>query len=108
MTSTAIVLAPDRWEVVRTCLSGGATIMTTTAAAHIDFTTGEGLRSLLTRIHDAGRTAWRSDRDVPSLMDYTATKYAPLARKHGLDAWEGREPLEVDTSMCTIRRRCPS
>src|SRR5699024_6409227 len=45
--------------------------------------------SLLTRIHDAGRTAWRSDRDVPSLMDYTATKYAPLARKHGLDAWEG-------------------
>lgn len=82
--------------------------MTTTAAAHIDFTTGEGLRSLLTRIHDAGRTAWRSDRDVPSLMDYTATKYAPLARKHGLDAWEGREPLEVDTSMCTIRRRCPS
>ena len=89
MTSTAIVLAPDRWEVVRTCLSGGATIMTTTAAAHIDFTTGEGLRSLLTRIHDAGRAAWRSDRDVPALMDYTATKYAPLARKHGLDAWEG-------------------
>src|SRR5699024_6366477 len=89
MPRTAIVLAPDRSVAERTCLSGGATITTTPAAAHIDFTTGEGLRSLLTRIHDAGRTAWRSDRDVPSLMDYTATKYAPLARKHGLDAWEG-------------------
>src|SRR5690625_5831021 len=73
MTSTAIVLAPERWEVVRTCLSGGATIMTTTQAAHIDFTTGEGLRILLTRIHGAGKAAWRSDRDVPALMDYTAT-----------------------------------
>lgn len=62
--------------------------MTTTQAAHIDFTTGEGLRILLTRIHDAGKAAWRSDRDVPALIDYTATKYAPLARKHGLDAWE--------------------
>lgn len=62
--------------------------MTTTQAAHIDFTTGEGLRILLTRIHGAGKAAWRSDRDVPALMDYTATKYAPLARKHGLDAWE--------------------
>lgn len=82
------MLDQDLWEVVRTCLSGGATIMTTTQAAHIDFTTGEGLRILLTRIHDAGKAAWRSDRDVPALMDYTATKYAPLARKHGLDAWE--------------------
>src|SRR5690625_4868461 len=88
MTSTAIVLAPDRWEVERTCLSGGATIMTTTLTAHIDFTTGEGLRILLIGIHAEGKAAWRSDIDVPAFMDYTATKYAPLARKHDLDAWE--------------------
>ncbi|KIP53061.1 hypothetical protein SD72_05745 [Leucobacter komagatae] len=62
--------------------------MTTHRAARTDFTTGEGLRTLLTRIHNAGQEAWRTDRDVAALMDYTATKYAPLARKHGLDAWE--------------------
>ncbi|TQL42597.1 hypothetical protein FB468_0599 [Leucobacter komagatae] len=62
--------------------------MTTHRAARTDFTTGEGLRTLLTRIHEAGHEAWRTDRDVAALMDYTATKYAPLARKHGLDAWE--------------------
>lgn len=83
-----IVPDPKLWELVRTSLTGGAAIMTTTSAAQTDFTTGEGLRTLLTRIHAAGQSAWRSDRDVPALMDYTATKYAPLARKHGLDAWE--------------------
>lgn len=62
--------------------------MTTHRAARTDFTTGEGLRTLLTRLHNAGREAWRTDTDVAALMDYTATKYAPLARKHGLDAWE--------------------
>lgn len=62
--------------------------MTTQRAARPDFTTGEGLRTLLARIHAAGQTAWRSDSDVAVLMDYTATKYAPLARKHGLDTWE--------------------
>jgi len=62
--------------------------MTTHRAARTDFTTGEGLRTLLTRLHNAGREAWRTDPDVVALMDYTATKYAPLARKHGLDAWE--------------------
>lgn len=62
--------------------------MTTHRAARTDFTTGEGLRTLLTRLHNAGREAWRTDREVAALMDYTATKYAPLARKHGLDAWE--------------------
>lgn len=62
--------------------------MTTHRAARTDFTTGEGLRTLLTRIHEAGHEAWRTDREVAALMDYTATKYAPLARKHGLDAWE--------------------
>src|SRR5690625_4194732 len=88
MTSTAIVQAPDRWEVVRTCLSGCATNIMSSRDAHAEFTTGEGLRNHLTRIHGEGRAAWRSDRDVTALMDFTATKYAPLERKHGLDAWE--------------------
>ncbi|GAA2843449.1 hypothetical protein GCM10010471_28010 [Leucobacter komagatae] len=88
MTSITIAQAPRRWEPVCTCLSGGAATMTTHRAARTDFTTGEGLRTLLTRIHEAGHEAWRTDRDVAALMDYTATKYAPLARKHGLDAWE--------------------
>lgn len=47
----------------------------------------EGLRSLLTRLHDAGPGAWRSDREAAELMRYTASRYCPLARKHGLDAW---------------------
>ena len=47
----------------------------------------EVLRSLLIRLHDAGPGAWRGDREAAELMRYTATKYRPLARKHGLDAW---------------------
>ena len=52
------------------------------------FESPEGLRSLLTRLHGAGPGAWRGDREAAELMRYTATKYQPLARKHGLDAWE--------------------
>ncbi|MCQ9367591.1 exopolyphosphatase [Brevibacterium sp. 50QC2O2] len=51
------------------------------------FESPEGLRSLLTRLHDAGPGAWRGDREAAELMRYTATKYRPLARKHGVDAW---------------------
>lgn len=47
----------------------------------------EVLRSSLIRLHDAGPGAWRGDREAAELMRYTATKYRPLARKHGLDAW---------------------
>lgn len=47
----------------------------------------EVLRSLLIRLHDAGPGAWRGDREAAEPMRYTATKYRPLARKHGLDAW---------------------
>lgn len=81
---------------VRTCLSGGAPTMTeNTHTTHRqrtesgeDFTSSEGLRTLLTRLHDAGPGAWEHDRTAAALMAYAAEKYAPLAHKHGLDPWE--------------------
>lgn len=58
--------------------------------AHIgeDFTTGEGLRALLHRLDVAGHGAWQHDRTAAELMAFVVEKYAPLARKHGLDPWE--------------------
>lgn len=53
-----------------------------------DFTRSEGLRALLTRLHDAGPGAWEHDRTAAELMAHVAEKYAPLARKHALDPWE--------------------
>lgn len=53
-----------------------------------DLTTGEGLRALLNRLHHGGRLAWQHDPQAAELMAFTAEKYAPLARKHGLDPWE--------------------
>ena len=57
------------------------------SASH-GFKTPEGLRALLIRLHESGPGAWRGDREAAELMRYTAVKYRPLARKHGLDAWE--------------------
>lgn len=81
---------------VRTCLSGGAPTMTenTHTTNHQrtenseDFTRSEGLRMLLTRLHDAEPGAWEHDPTAAELMAYAAEKYAPLAHKHGLDPWE--------------------
>ena len=53
-----------------------------------EFEDSEGLRALLTRLHRAGRGAWREDPDAAALMRHAAEKYAALARKHGLDPWE--------------------
>ncbi|ROZ64644.1 hypothetical protein EDL96_01990 [Kocuria soli] len=53
-----------------------------------DYTTGEGLRALLGRLHKDGPGAWRTDPTAARLMTYAADKYAALARKHGLDPWE--------------------
>ncbi|MGO2193958.1 MAG: hypothetical protein ACTH43_15140 [Brachybacterium sp.] len=53
-----------------------------------DYTTSEGLRALLHRLHATGPGAWQRDPTVRELMAYAAEKYAPLARKHGLDPWE--------------------
>lgn len=57
------------------------------SASH-DLDTPEGLRALLNRLHQSGPGAWRGDREAAELMRYTAIKYRPLARKHGLDPWE--------------------
>ena len=61
-----------------------------------DFTTGEGLRTLLTRLHEAGEGAWASDPVARELMAYAAQKYTPLARKHGLDPWEAASAASVN------------
>lgn len=53
-----------------------------------DFTTGEGLRSLLTRLHAIGPEGWAHDPVAAELMAFVAEKYAALARKHRLDPWE--------------------
>ncbi|GAA2119160.1 MULTISPECIES: hypothetical protein [Kocuria] len=60
----------------------------TPSAVGKDFTTGEGLRALLHRLHHAGPGAWTRDPTAAELMGFTAEKYKPLARKHGLDPWE--------------------
>lgn len=52
------------------------------------FEDSEALRAVLTRLHKAGRGAWRDDVEAAALMQHAATKYAALARKHGLDPWE--------------------
>lgn len=53
-----------------------------------DFTTSDGLRRLLCRLHEAGQGAWRLDPVAAELMGFAAEKYAALARKHSLDPWE--------------------
>ncbi|MCJ2194793.1 hypothetical protein M3G43_03170 [Brevibacterium casei] len=71
--------------------------MTTTTPTHShiadgegaeDFTTSDGLRTLLHRLHAAGAGSWSHDPVAAELMAHTAAKYEPLARKHGLDPWE--------------------
>lgn len=52
------------------------------------FETPEGLRTLLTRLHEAGPEAWRFDAEAHELARFIAKRYARLARKHGLDPWE--------------------
>ena len=74
---------------VRTCLSGGAVMETATARdRRARFEDSEALRALLTRLHEAGRGAWRHDPEAAALMEHAARKYAALARKHGQDPWE--------------------
>ncbi|GFZ89704.1 hypothetical protein [Nesterenkonia alkaliphila] len=58
------------------------------AEAAEDFTTSDGLRALLTRLHKSGEGAWTHDPVATELMVFAAEKYAALARKHSLDPWE--------------------
>ncbi|WGP06190.1 hypothetical protein QFE97_00150 [Bacillus subtilis] len=71
--------------------------MTTTTPTHShsaggeggeDFTSSDGLRALLHRLHEAGPGSWSHDPVAAELMAHTAIKYEPLARKHSLDPWE--------------------
>ncbi|MCK9913899.1 MULTISPECIES: hypothetical protein [Microbacterium] len=64
------------------------TTTTATDPSGEDYTSREGLRTLLHRLHDAASGAWEHDPVAAELMTYAADKYAPLARKHGLDPWE--------------------
>lgn len=53
-----------------------------------DLLTGEELRILLYRLHNAGDSAWAHDPAAAELMDYVHDRYAALARRHELDPWE--------------------
>lgn len=46
-----------------------------------EFTTSEGLRALLQRLHTAGFSAWRNDPAATALLAHTIEKYRRLARK---------------------------
>ncbi|WP_454150859.1 hypothetical protein [Microbacterium lacticum] len=68
------------------------------------FENSENLRALLIRLHNAGRGAWRSDPDAAALMEHAATKYAALARKHGLDPWEAATAAFEAMRTPSVRR----
>lgn len=50
-----------------------------------DFRTSEGLRALLEHLAEHG---WRNNPHAKELLEFAAERFAPLARKHGLDVWE--------------------
>jgi hypothetical protein len=59
------------------------------APAPAAFESSEGLRELLERLAAQDRGAWRRDAEAEALMGYVVRRYAKLARKHGLDPWDG-------------------
>ncbi len=62
--------------------------MTTVSAEPGRFRSGEELRNLLRRLHQAGPGAWAHDPIATDLMRFTRDKYAALAMRHRLDPWE--------------------
>ena len=60
----------------------------TADARDVTYKDSEGLRAVLERLSTAEGATWRSDGEVADLMRYAASRYAALARKHGLDPWE--------------------
>jgi len=58
------------------------------ASASKPFRDSEGLRTLLARLQADGGARWRTDPEASELMQFTARRYAGLARKHRLDPWE--------------------
>jgi hypothetical protein len=67
--------------------SAGEPAVSAGLASH-HFEDSEGLRVLLIQLRDAGPGAWAHDREAAELFHFAASKYRPLARKHGLDEWE--------------------
>jgi hypothetical protein len=61
------------------------------------FSTSEGLRSLLRRLH-SGDADWRHGPEAKDLMTYAMQKYGALARKHGL------EPADAATAAFDVMR----
>lgn len=51
-----------------------------------EFTTAQGLRLLLVRLHYSPTGTWHRDPEAEDLMRFATMKYAVLARKHGLTA----------------------
>ncbi|CAN5537963.1 hypothetical protein BH23ACT6_BH23ACT6_24950 [soil metagenome] len=49
-----------------------------------DFTTAQGLRLLLVRLHYSGPGTWKHDEEAAELLEFAMNKYRALARKHGL------------------------
>ena len=70
--------------------TGGAAMKFTTQreTGSMTFRDSEGLRMLLARLQADGGTSWRTDPEASELMQFTAKRYAGLARKHRLDPWE--------------------
>lgn len=79
-------------------------MITTAPDSSEDFTTGEGLRHVLTRLHGQGPGAWQCDPVAAQLMDHAARKYAALARRHGLDPWEAASAAFEVMRMPSTRR----
>jgi hypothetical protein len=46
------------------------------------FTSGEGLRILLIRLHIVGRHAWSTDPEATELIEFCMAKYAGMAKKY--------------------------
>lgn len=59
------------------------------------FTTPDGLRRLLLRLHRAGDGVWRYDVEAADLLLFTIRKYGALARAHHLEA-EDVAPIALE------------
>lgn len=59
--------------------------MSTRLSTAPSFTTAEGLRLLLVRLHYSGPRAWQDDPEASKVMEFAMRKYGALARKHGLE-----------------------
>jgi hypothetical protein len=62
------------------------------------YTTPEGLRVLLLRLHIDGPNAWRTDPDATTLLEHCAAKYGALARRYR------QEPLDAAAAAFEVLR----